>query len=114
MWADSEVIVFVSRLSALFSIPELISGDDSTRAPPLPIPNREVKPCNADGTAKAGEQVIAVLLRKPAAQLASLFYIVKNRLTGNRISFNMLAGDSEKLNLVAPMDGFSGRKRESR
>ena len=37
------------------------SGDDSTRAPPLPIPNREVKPCNADGTAKAGEQVIAVL-----------------------------------------------------
>ena len=31
------------------------SGDDSTRAPPLPIPNREVKPCNADGTAKAGE-----------------------------------------------------------
>ena len=41
------------------------SGDDSTRAPPLPIPNREVKPCNADGTAKAGEQVIAVLEKKP-------------------------------------------------
>ena len=30
-------------------------GDDSTRAPPLPIPNREVKPRHADGTAKAGE-----------------------------------------------------------
>ena len=31
------------------------SGDDSIRAPPLPIPNREVKPYHADGTAKAGE-----------------------------------------------------------
>ena len=31
------------------------------RAPPLPIPNREVKPHHADGTAKAGEQVIAAL-----------------------------------------------------
>ena len=39
------------------------SGDDSARAPPLPIPNREVKPCHADGTAKAGEQVIAVLFK---------------------------------------------------
>ena len=55
-------------LSALVRLPELISGDDSTRAPPLPIPNREVKPCHADGTAKAGEQVIAVLLKKPAAK----------------------------------------------
>jgi len=25
------------------------------RAPPLPIPNREVKPHHADGTARAGE-----------------------------------------------------------
>ena len=31
------------------------SGDDSIRAPPLPIPNREVKPYHADGTAKAEE-----------------------------------------------------------
>ncbi len=31
------------------------SGDDSIRVPPLPIPNREVKPYHADGTAKAGE-----------------------------------------------------------
>ncbi len=26
-----------------------------TYSPPLPIPNREVKPYHADGTAKAGE-----------------------------------------------------------
>ena len=50
------------------------SGDDSTRAPPLPIPNREVKPCNADGTAKAGEQVIAVLEKK-SCLLGSSFYL---------------------------------------
>jgi len=28
-----------------------ISGGYSVRVPPLPIPNREVKPDNADGTA---------------------------------------------------------------
>ena len=28
-----------------------ISGGDSGRVPPLPIPNREVKPACADGTA---------------------------------------------------------------
>jgi hypothetical protein len=31
------------------------SGDYSGRVPPLPIPNREVKPASADGTAKVGE-----------------------------------------------------------
>ena len=30
-------------------------GGDSVRVPPLPIPNREVKPHHADGTAKVGE-----------------------------------------------------------
>ena len=30
-------------------------GDYSDRVPPLPIPNREVKPASADGTAKVGE-----------------------------------------------------------
>ena len=31
------------------------SGDYSTGFPPLPIPNREVQPGHADGTAQAGE-----------------------------------------------------------
>ena len=30
-------------------------GDYSDRVPPLPIPNREVKPASADGTAIVGE-----------------------------------------------------------
>ena len=30
--------------------PGKVSGDDSWRAPPVPIPNTEVKPPNADGT----------------------------------------------------------------
>ncbi len=30
-------------------------GDYSNGAPPLPIPNREVKPISANGTAFAGE-----------------------------------------------------------
>ena len=32
------------------SAPGKVSGDDSWRAPPVPIPNTEVKPPNADGT----------------------------------------------------------------
>ena len=39
---------------ALVSAPELVSkvsGGYSEGDPPLPIPNREVKPLNADGTA---------------------------------------------------------------
>ena len=33
----------------------LILGDYCVGVPPLPIPNREVKPDSADGTAKVGE-----------------------------------------------------------
>ena len=33
----------------------VISGGYSVGVPPLPIPNREVKPDRADGTAQAGE-----------------------------------------------------------
>ena len=68
-----ETLLQISFRLVLRSLP--YSGDDSTRAPPLPIPNREVKPCNADGTAKAGEQVIAVLLRADSKESA-LFYSV--------------------------------------
>ena len=32
------------------SAPGKVSGDDSWRAPPVPIPNTEVKPPRADGT----------------------------------------------------------------
>ena len=46
-------------------------GGDSAWDPPLPIPNREVKPRRADGTAKAGEQVAAPLMkgRGPGTQV---------------------------------------------
>ena len=46
------------------------------RVPPLPIPNREVKPHHADGTAKVGEQVIATLTEGFRRAIAgSLFYV---------------------------------------
>ena len=38
---------------------EMPLGDYSGGVPPLPIPNREVKPDSADGTAIVGEQVVA-------------------------------------------------------
>ena len=40
------------------------SGGYSVGVPPLPIPNREVKPDRADGTAFVGEQVAAVFRRE--------------------------------------------------
>ena len=43
--------VFSSRFPYMSS---LISGGYSDGAPPLPIPNREVKPVRADGTASSG------------------------------------------------------------
>ena len=42
-------LVFV--LFYIFSVSTVILGDYSTSVPPLPIPNREVKPRHADGTA---------------------------------------------------------------
>ena len=43
------------ELLASLSICQPYSGGYSTRVPPLPIPNREVKPCHADGTASQWE-----------------------------------------------------------
>ena len=41
-------------ISLLFTSCLPYSGDYSIRVPPLPIPNREVKPDHADGTASSG------------------------------------------------------------
>ena len=42
-------------------------GDYSSGVPPLPIPNREVKPTNADGTAsncgRVGNQIYLYLIK---------------------------------------------------
>ena len=54
--------IYVQRLdpygsilfSLLFTSCLPYSGDYSIRVPPLPIPNREVKPGHADGTASSG------------------------------------------------------------
>ena len=46
--------IYVQFLSLLFTSCLTYSGDYSIRVPPLPIPNREVKPDHADGTASSG------------------------------------------------------------
>ncbi len=45
------MVLLLSLFSFRLYIVSDISGDYSTRVPPLPIPNREVKPRHADGTA---------------------------------------------------------------
>ena len=46
--------IYVQFLSLLFTSCLTYSGDYSIRVPPLPSPNREVKPDHADGTASSG------------------------------------------------------------
>ena len=45
---------YIRSVYLLFTSCLPYSGDYSTGVPPLPIPNREVKPDHADGTASSG------------------------------------------------------------
>ena len=53
------------KYSFVQSIVNLISGGYCGGVPPLPIPNREVKPVRADGTASSGRVGSRLLLSKP-------------------------------------------------
>ena len=49
------------------------SGGYGDGVPPLPIPNREVKPVHADGTAssgRVGSRPLLINVRKPPAEMA--------------------------------------------
>ena len=52
----------------------LIKAIDSVGDPPLPIPNREVKPVSADGTAKIRGRVVGLGHYKAGLFNASLYY----------------------------------------
>jgi len=54
-------------------------GDYSDGVPPLPIPNREVKPASADGTALVGEG--SFYPKQSANQFLNIFYIINNLKT---------------------------------
>ncbi len=41
--------------TSIFYCSTLFEGDSSAGVPPVPIPNTDVKPCSADGTAHAVE-----------------------------------------------------------
>ena len=51
-------------------------GGYSSGVPPLPIPNREVKPTNADGTAVTCGRVGSRLLKEPYSDVGLLFLFV--------------------------------------
>ena len=52
---DVKSILHTDGISCEIQYVNVISGGYSVGVPPLPIPNREVKPDRADGTAQAGE-----------------------------------------------------------
>ena len=52
---DVKSTLYIDGISCEIQYVNVISGGYSVGVPPLPIPNREVKPDRADGTAQAGE-----------------------------------------------------------
>ena len=52
---DVKSTFYKDGISCEIQYVNVISGGYSVGVPPLPIPNREVKPDRADGTAQAGE-----------------------------------------------------------
>ena len=52
---DVKSTLYTDGISCEIQYVNVISGGYSVGVPPLPIPNREVKPDRADGTAQAGE-----------------------------------------------------------
>ena len=52
---DIKSTLYTYGISYEIQYVNVISGGYSVGVPPLPIPNREVKPDRADGTAQAGE-----------------------------------------------------------
>ena len=66
------------NLSTEYSVPStkiMILGDYSDRVPPLPIPNREVKPISADGTALSGRVGRRRFSLPSPGFLSGLFYL---------------------------------------
>ena len=61
----------------------LIKAIDSVGDPPLPIPNREVKPVSADGTAKiCGRVGHRHFLERELQAIEALFYFAVEGLKG--------------------------------
>ena len=74
--------------------------------PPLPIPNREVKPARADGTAQVGEWVSAVLV---------FFRVLRLYVLGTLflcLFFHSLFSSFLVFSLVSRVGGLSETKSE--
>ena len=52
----------------------MLSGGFSDRAPPLPIPNREVKPVSADGTASWESRSPPKIYKNPSSEYGEGFF----------------------------------------
>ena len=83
------VMIISYQLSIVSYVSKITSGGYCDRVPPLPIPNREVKPACADGTAMQCGRVGSRLLSKQSLvndEFARLFYVGisgETRITGN-------------------------------
>ena len=76
---------------------KFISGGYSVGVPPLPIPNREVKPVRADGTASSGRVGRRHFSERFFKVLKNLFFVFCNQgmftgCTGNRDFYLLSSG----------------------
>ena len=67
-------------------------GGFSLGVPPLPIPNREVKPERADGTAPQCGRVGRRLLRKPSAEMLEAFSLCLHKEKLKVINYKLKVG----------------------
>ena len=67
------VIIINYELSIVNYVSKITSGGYCGRVPPLPIPNREVKPACADGTAMQCGRVGSRLLSKIRIRVLRIF-----------------------------------------
>ena len=91
---ESENSVKPAETSGVFPI-VTYSGGYSGGAPPLPMPNREVKPARADGTARKGGRVgrrRAYRGRRPGDQLGLRHRAASLRLWRPRCAYLMYLG----------------------
>ena len=87
-----------------------LSGGYSCGVPPLPIPNREVKPARADGTAMQCGRVGRRLLLSgcPCSDngARALFFVIYRLLGSDAVVISLMLGIMSKLIVISLFSGI--------
>ena len=95
------LILLISILSRTHRLTDL-EGDSSAGVPPVPIPNTDVKPCSADGTAtrgRVGHRLHFFLLNLLLIQVRGFFICINLK----SYSLFVILYAYEKYNICSPV-----------